>query len=382
MNLNGMVSRRNFIQLGASAALALATLPQWSIGNAAAAARPRLVSLDTCLTLSPQEMAERSELVQQAYQYLLHTVQSIQDNDLRQQVLNIIDNPAPTVMQRYPEESDRRELWQRLLAAQYIDGQASAEQLIPPFSTPTRSVQPWLSAPGSGYGSHHSYPGGLSTHTAANVSIALSIHRTYQDIFGYSLNKDIIIAAQALHDLHKPWVFQWLPDGSARVEKPLAGQGAHHILSLAESIYRGLPAEVIIAQACAHTHPGSAKDEADVVSWLKAAALIADRDPLPYGLLTDDGQHIPFPQKQEGYITHLGDHDFVLSVPAAQRSIEVLKTIARRHYGMNEVDSNGRPFFQFRNYVASQVSMLAIHQTLASSGEDGVTALVKTLLRP
>lgn len=182
MNLNGMVSRRNFIQLGASAALALATLPQWSIGNAAAAARPRLVSLDTCLMLSPQEMAERSELVQQAYQYLLHTVQSIQDNDLRQQVLNIIDNPAPTVMQRYPEESDRRELWQRLLAAQYIDGQASAEQLIPPFSTPTRSVQPWLSAPGSGYGSHHSYPGGLSTHTAANVSIALSIHRTYQDI--------------------------------------------------------------------------------------------------------------------------------------------------------------------------------------------------------
>lgn len=65
-----------------------------------------------------------------------------------------------------------------------------------------------------------------------------------------------------------------------------------------------------------------------MVGWIKAAALIAGKDPVRSGYLRKDGEGLPAPHKQEGYIVHLGDHDWVLTSPASQKSIAILKKAA------------------------------------------------------
>ena len=189
---------------------------------------------------------------------------------------------------------------------------------------------------GSGYASHHAYPGGLATHTAANLCISEGIYNTYKDIFNSDISRDIIISAQALHDLAKPLVFQWQKDQASLPEYTIAATGAHHILSIAEVIYRGFPVEEIVAQACAHTIP-TGKDEQVVAGYLKAAAIIAGKDAVKLGLVNSDNT-IPTPHKQEGYIVSLGDHDFVLSSPACQKSVAILKQIAAKDYGMTKAE--------------------------------------------
>lgn len=227
-----------------------------------------------------------------------------------------------------------------------------------PFSRPgastKKSPQPFYTAPGSGWNSHHIYPGGLVTHTALNVASCKALYDNYVDMFGLKLDRDVVLASQLLHDLHKPWVFQWQADGTCRKEEPLAATGEHHVLSIAESLRRGLSPELCVAQACAHDHPGAAASEQLVVGWLKAAAIINGKDAVKAGLVEKDGKTLPMPRRMEGFVTHLADHDWVLSVPAAQWTVDALKQVAVRSYGIKEADLTKKPFNQFRNYVLSQ----------------------------
>ena len=199
-------------------------------------------------------------------------------------------------------------------------------------------------------------------------------------IFGYTLDTDIVYSAQALHDLAKPWVFQWNDDGTCFTEYTIAGTGAHHILSLTEAIYRHLPAEEIVAQACAHNHPGSDKDERDVVNWLKAASVIAQINPVQYGLLDKSGEKIPTPQHQEGYVVHLGDHDWVLSGAAAKNTVLYLQEVAKEDYNFSDKDLHGALFNHFRNYIGAQVSFMFLHNLMAQNGLEDVRNLVHQII--
>ncbi len=49
-------------------------------------------------------------------------------------------------------------------------------------------AQTYDSAPGSVFGGHHSYPGGLPVHVAVNLSSALALADTYRRIYGHSNN--------------------------------------------------------------------------------------------------------------------------------------------------------------------------------------------------
>lgn len=131
--------------------------------------------------------------------------------------------------------------------------------------------------------------------------------------------------------------------GPAARNSPWPATGEHHVLSVAESITRKIPAPVVVAQACAHTHPGTAKDEAQVVGWIKAAALLAGVDPVRADLLAPGGETLPLPRRTEGFLVHLGDHDFVLSVPAAQWVTPVLRALAEEKYGLKGADLDGLP---------------------------------------
>jgi 23S rRNA maturation-related 3'-5' exoribonuclease YhaM len=138
---------------------------------------------------------------------------------------------------------------------------------LPPCKTTNQAVIPFYAAPGSGYASHHSYPGGLATHVAVNVKAAIGFFNAYKDIYSFPMSRDIVIAAQTLHDLHKPWVFQWQENGSSRTEYQIAGTGAHHILTIAELIHREMPAELIVAMACS---PMTVEGETVLVDTVKS----------------------------------------------------------------------------------------------------------------
>ncbi|MGN0908569.1 MAG: hypothetical protein ACI4NA_03035, partial [Succinivibrio sp.] len=227
-----------------------------------------------------------------------------------------------------------------------------------------KGPQPFWSAPGSGFASHHPYPGGLATHCAANVEITLGLLKTYHDVMGYDPDYDTALAGQLLHDLAKPWVFQWNADGSSFKEYTIAGTGAHHVFSVAEAIARGLPAREIVAQACAHDHPGTPDDEKQVVGWIKAASVFADVDPAAIGLLDKDGERLPHPLAQEGFIVHLGDHDWVLSSPAAASCVDAIREVAQKDLGFDQKKLEGPEFNALRNYVGSQYSFMRLNHDL------------------
>lgn len=374
-NLNEKISRRKFLQLTAGAAIGAAMLnvPGMTFAAGAKVKAANYNNLPDAVTL-----AANSELVQLSYQKIKDAVKTIQDPSLARMTMDVVNNPVPTFMNNYQLPGSKRTVYNKLVAAGLLDSsKTSLENFMPPYNGSL--PQPFYSAPGSGYASHHAYPGGLATHTAANLQISEGIYNTYTGLFNSDISHDIVIAAQALHDLAKPLVFQWNKDQSSLTEYQIAGTGAHHIFSIAEVIYRGFPVEEIVAQSCAHIIP-SGKDEQVVVGYLKAAAIIAGKDAEKLGLVTSKGT-IPTPHKQEGYITSLGDHDFVLSGPACQKSVAILKQIAAKDYGMTKAELEGEHFNRFRNYIGAQYSMMYI-DSLASTknGMERIRQAVKNVI--
>ena len=375
-------NRRDFLKMSAGAMAAMATAA--CAFPATAKAMPmkinNTISFRDCLTMDPVTMAEKSSHVKSAFEFLLKTANEIADANLRRSTLEILRNPAPRLMELYPSDTEKEYIKQRLINANLLKPSASYDEFLPPCKDSSHAVIPFYSAPGSGYASHHSYPGGLATHVAVNVKTALGIFQAYKDVYGTSVNRDIVIAAQSLHDLHKPWVFQWQKDGSSRTEYLIAGTGSHHILSLAELIHRRFPVDVIIAQACAHNHPGTTEDEREIVNWLNAAAILANQDAKSLGLIAADSKTLPIPRRVEGFITHLGDHDWVLSVPAAKWLIAKLGEISQSVYHLTPADLQTEKFYALRNYVFSQATLEQLYLIWTNEGETALVNTVKSIV--
>ncbi|EGB15941.1 metal dependent phosphohydrolase [Pseudodesulfovibrio mercurii] len=370
------LNRRDFLKLGAlaGAAAAITALP------VRAQAAPSAVTLDECLAMTPEAMADASGPVSASWESILQAAAAIRNPALRAQVREILNNPAPTVTKGIG--ASEKQAIHKELAAKGLIKDVSEADFLPPSADPANAPQPFRSAPGSGYSSHHAYPGGLCTHTGLNTRVSMALYDGYREVYDYMLDRDVVIAAQLLHDLHKPWVFQWNADGESRTERSLAGTGEHHPLGVAESIHRGVPAEVVVAQACAHNHPRTEQDEAQVVGWLTAASIIAGVDPVAYGLLAADGRTLPLPRRQEGFVTHLGDHDWVLTVPANQWVLPVLEKVAVRDYKISQADLKAKPFKQFRNYVYSQATIMSLYETYAAQGEPELVRTIHAIVTP
>jgi len=369
--------RRRVLALGAAAGAMMAA---GAILPRPARAAVKQVSLDECLAMSPQDMADKSDYVVHSWDYLRKIAATIQNPDLRSKTQAILENPNPGLLSRLDDKA-RKDVFDELTAKGLLKD-AKPETFLPPAKNPKETLQPFRSAPGSGFQSHHSYPGGLATHTGGNVFISLAIVDAYKDAYGIELDRDVVLASQLLHDLHKPWVFQWETSGASRTEQTLAGTGEHHVLGVAESIARGLPARVVVAQACAHNHPGAEKDEAEVVGWLTAAAILAGVDPVKTGLLAQDGKTLPTPRGMEGFITHLGDHDWVLTVPAAKWTIAAMREVAAANYKLSGDDLKGPKFNALRNYAFSQATVEALYHDYSTKGMDGLKAAVANVVKP
>ncbi|MBY0613172.1 MAG: hypothetical protein K2P80_13400 [Beijerinckiaceae bacterium] len=390
--------------------------------------------------------AEKSALVQSSRKFILTALDQVADGKLRDLTKDGIDNIGTCIAHRAGLTAARRqELFERLKAENLIDladegkiGGGLINGVFPPLlddgGACPRLPQPYWSAPGSVFGGHHSQPGGLPVHVALNLSSGISLADNYRRVYGVSgeggvpvvaqsgqpspspaqsdiaISQDITILAPIWHDWAKSIVFQWNADGSEFAELNFGGNGktdnfgvagdsktgAHHIIGIAEVMKRGFPADYVVTHASAHSVPTSGF-EYRVVNWLRAAAILADVDPVDKGYLTKDKlgrlrladmRQTPSVAMQDilpnephllvEYVLHnISDSDFTFTGPATAEAQVVLKVLASR-FGFDPNDAavyNTR----FRNPVLAHLSAERVQIIYANKGLDGVAAEVDRL---
>jgi hypothetical protein len=339
-------------------------------------------------------------------------------------------------------EASKAEILQALLAEGLVDpadeptipGGLKAG-VFPPLSDETGTCphlpQVFGSAPGSFFGGHHSYPGGLAVHESFNLSSDLSFADNYRKIYGGTsadglaeiaaappasdkaaipIDQDIIIAAPVWHDWAKQMVFQWNEDGTEFTELNFGGNGktdnygaagdsktgGHHIIGIAEAMARKLSPAFVVTQASAHAAP-TAGNEFKVVNWMRAAAMIARVDPLAAGYLIKDARgHLRLPVlRQQGtldlqglmpnqpnllveYALHnLSDADFNFSAPAVGQ-VQLLLAVLAPRFGYDPNQSAAYNT-KYRNPVLSYLSAERLQIIYVNAGLDAVAAEIGRL---
>jgi hypothetical protein len=329
-------------------------------GGLASAARAADQTVPGAGNEDAARLASSSALVQSARQLIARRITEIGDRSLARNVHELVEDRMVCIRHRASETpASKQAIVDKLIAAGLIAATDAAvfpggalAGVLPPVldagSGCPHLPQPFFSAPGSVFGGHHSYPGGLPIHESFNDISDTSFAANYRRVYGHpgvnglptiaaadgdhdaddrvdvDIDEDIIIAAPLLHDWAKPLVFQWNADGTEFAELNFGGNGAtdnygaagdsrtggHHIIGIAESMARGLAPKFVITQASAHSNPTSG-NEYKVVNWLRAAAIIAGIDPAVKGYLRVDGAgllRLPAVQR-------LGDVDLNAATP-------------------------------------------------------------------
>jgi len=306
-------------------------------------------------------LAASSPLVRSARQLIARQIARIHHGKLRENISDLVENPRACIVHRANETAASKQAIIDKLTAEGLIAPADAAAfpggalagVLPPVANAGSACphlpQPFFSAPGSVFGGHHSYPGGLPIHESFNDLSDVSFAANYRRVYGHTgpgglpeiarsddnddrdersdldIDEDIILGAPILHDWAKPIVFQWNADGTEFAELNFGGSGTtdnfggpgdsrtggHHIIGIAESMARGLAPKFVIAQASAHSNPTSG-NEYKVVNWLRAGAIIAGIDPVAAGYLrVDAAGRLRLPAVQR-----LGDLDLNAAVPS------------------------------------------------------------------
>jgi hypothetical protein len=392
--------------------------------------------------------AQASPLVNSAYEFVVGQALQLSDRNLRTQTLDALSNPQTCILHRANlKPADKQSIVSELLSQGLLNpadnntfpGGLLAGVFPPVLNDPgscPHLPQRFWSAPGSNFGGHHSYPGGLPVHEANNDTADINLAAEYGNVYGSTngaglatvnvagiyfplpnnrtstalkLNRDLIVGAPLWHDWAKSIVFQWNADGSEFQELNIGGNGAnldnygaagdartggHHILSIAESMLRGFSPAFVITQASAHSAPTSG-NEFKVVNWIRAAAIIARLDPVAKGYLaTDNKGNLRLPALlhtgdvdlvgagQTNILTeyelhNLSDADFTFSGPAVAADQLVLAQLAPS-FGYDP----SKPAIyntNYRNVVFSNFSAERLYAIYTASGVDGVRAQIQKL---
>ena len=281
-------------------------------------------------------------------------------------------------MRRYPTEAARVELRDALAREGFVAVDAPVAGIFPPVGA-HGIAQPFWSAPGSDTNGHHSYPGGLCAHELFNARMGEQFAQTYDRQYfdgRRDVDRDLAIAAALYHDIMKTVVFQYRADGTFLDELSIGATGGHHCLSGAEAIVRGHDARFVTVLLSAHAAP-SLGDEAKVVTWCRAAAMIAGVDPVEFGLVrrTADGFALAALAPIEAFVNHLSDHDYVLAIHAAHEVRPQLARVAPR-FGVNVGDAAALNWWRLR--VCSEHSEIALYGALTRGDDAFVAALTRT----
>ena len=384
-------------------------------------------------------IASKSPMVNSAFAFLKAQAAKITDVHARAATLDAIGNRETCIAHRSRlDAAAKARIVSQLLAAGLLDHAdgaafpAASSRVFPPVhddgSKCPHLPQPFNSAPGSSFGSHHSYPGGLAIHEAFNETTAISLARDYRTFYGHrdraglstidtafdpahsdiSIDEDVIIAAPIWHDWAKTIVYQWNLDGTEFQELTIGGNGAtdnygaagnsktgaHHILGLAEAIAREMPRRFVIAEACAHSAPVLGA-EYKVVNWIRAAAIIARVDPVARGYLRIDADRklrlaevrdivsIGDDPKQadmtaEDAIHNLSDANFNLALPAIAKVNSGLRALAPKFgYAPDDPATYNN---LFRNPVMSYLTAERLFIVMTNEGLPGLEREVRNLV--
>ncbi|HTD36026.1 MAG TPA: hypothetical protein VK669_00830, partial [Candidatus Limnocylindrales bacterium] len=363
-------SRPAFLGILAGAAAPLVAGAAGIEHAAAAADAPRAVLPEprgqlTRANAAAASLARGSSLVAATYARVEALIASVQDAALRDDLYDLVRNPRALYAGKHPTQAQRNAVRDALARDGFVAADAPVRGIFPPGTEPETSapIQPFWAAPGSGEGSHHDYPGGLAVHESFNASIATGFAAQYDaHYFGGrpTVSRDTAIAAALYHDVMKTVVFGWNDDGTVFDEFAIAGTGGHHILSGAEAIARGRDARFVTTLLSAHAAP-SLGDEAKVVAWCRAAAIVANVDPVAYGLLRREGSGYALaaePPPLEAFVNYLSDHDYVISVHAMHVVAPRLQQRWARQSGLNRLAPT---FPWYRTMMLTRTSAIALY---------------------
>ncbi len=363
------------------------------------------------------KLAAQSPLIESGRVYLNRQATRIQDSKLRENTIQLLTGKGFCVTSRAGLNAERKAAILKRLQNEELIGPGSENSmasgvfpaLLDEGGNCPKPPQPYGSAPGSSFGGHHSHPGGLVLHAAFNLTNSLQLARGYRQIYGSSradgfpviaagvdgtsdifLSEDLLIAAPIWHDWAKTMVFQWNADGTEFSEFNFGGNGktdawgdpgdsrtgAHHILGAAEIMKRGLPADFLITVMSAHAAPVNG-NEYKVVNWIRAAAILAQVDPVQAGYLIKNQQGLLrlASLRAEYTLHHLSDADFVFTGPAAVTVDALLKELAGKFGVAAQFNT------QFRNPVLAYLSAERLMLLYGNGGMEAVEAEISKVLK-
>jgi hypothetical protein len=123
-----------------------------------------------------------------------------------------------------------------------------------------------------------------------------------------------------------------------------------------------------------------------VADMIAAAAVLAQVDPVAYGLLTRKGDKFALATlPTEQWVTHLGDMNWPYALGIAHpRTHDLLLKMAVQDYGLPEGDLRRfpyvRPFNQLKSYVWAQLGEIPLYEVLVREGDEAARTVVKRLV--
>ncbi len=377
-------------------------------------------------------LAGSSALVTTAMAYIKAQAATLKDPQIRRETEDAVFNPDTCIKSRANLTPERKQTVVAKLVAEGLIDESEAGRIpggllagvfpgVRDDGTPCPKLPlPYIGAPGSVFGGHHSEPGGLAMHVAVNMTSGINLADTCRRVYGtldarglpvlrdgtggqpdagLFIDQDIAIATPIWHDWAKTMVFQWNADGSEYAEMNFGGNGktdawgapgtsktgGHHILGVAEGMARGMPPAFLIAQASAHGAP-NAGNEFSVVNWLRAAAIITGIDPVERGYLMKDALgrlRLPLVRQlgsmnvlaslpnqsnllYEYVLQNLSDADFTYTGPAVVQSELFLRTLAPK-FGYDPANAT-RYNTEYRKPVLTHLSAERVFILYANGG--------------
>jgi hypothetical protein len=346
------------------------------------------------VAMSPDDMARASRLVSGTYNELLQTAASLEDPGYRRLMTECIVRPQVTFLEMYPGDDDRRRMFDEMVRLGFFNPADDPDHVWPRGHM---DPQTYLTAPSSHNDFYNAHPGGLAVTVAYNIRMADAYTQNYRQMYGIPINRDLPVASLLVHEYPKVWLYQWQNDGSW-LEEPRTVYDdtwhAHCIYVTAELMHRRFDARIVMAMAAAHqlsALDASMDGRRVVTNWvgldrvahfIEAAAVLAQVDPVDYGLLERKGGKLVLaPQPAEQWVTHLADMNWPYAMGAAHLyTWPLLKQVAESDLGIRGGDLDGRPFNQLKNYVWSQLGQITLYEILVREGFDAARATINRLV--
>jgi hypothetical protein len=350
--------------------------------------------LDDIIGMTPEDMARASAMVMGIYNELLRTASSLEDEGYRRLMIECIARPKVTFLESLPTDGDRKRMFDEMVKLGFFNSKDSPEHVWP---SGHMSPQTYLTAPSSHNDFYNAHPGGLALTVAYNIRMADAYTQHYRQVYGIPVNRDVSVAGLLVHEYPKVWLYQWQNDGTW-LEEPRTVYDdtwhAHCIYVTAELMYRRFDSRIVMAMAAAHQLSAleASMDGRKVVThwrglervahFIKAAAVLAQVDPVDYGLLERKGGDVVLaPQPAEQWVTHLSDMNWPYAMGAAHLYTEpYLRSYAETKLGVKGSGLFGKPFNQLKNYVWSQLGQITLYEILVREGKDAADATVARLV--